>query len=49
MELKFEPADDTQRAELVEFNNHNKELFDAIEKFINILADWADDKLNFDN
>lgn len=48
LEIHFEAKDDEQRAQLVEFNNQNKEFFDKIEEFMHILDDWTEEKLHFD-
>ena len=49
LEVNFEAADDEQRAQLVEFNNKNKEFFDKIEEFMHILDDWTEENLHFEN
>ena len=49
LEVNFEPADEEQHAQLVDFNNKNKEFFDKIQEFMLILDDWVDENLYFDN
>jgi len=43
LEINFEPADEEQNAQLVDFNNQNKEFFDKIEELMHILDDWIDE------
>lgn len=49
LEVKFEPANEEENAQLVDFNNKNKEFFDGIEEFMHILDDWVDENLYFEN
>ena len=47
--MNFEPANEEENAQLVEFNNTNKAFFDKIEEFMHILDDWVNENLYFEN
>ena len=49
LEVNFEPTNEDENAQLVEFNNSNKQFFDKIEEFMHILDDWVDENLHFEN
>ena len=49
LEVNFEPTNEDENAQLVEFNNSNKQFFDKIEEFMHILDDWVDENLYFEN